>query len=289
LAGIPAQDADRVKKFLPYLVLLLLVSGSFTLATVLQPYALTWGGGRNSGSVLKVLFGDGRRLFANHFFVKADVTFHGGYYPSIFDSVRAPKGSRHMTAKEGTPEEEEHERRMNFLGPPRDCFERFGRNFMITQHSHLEGANEREILPWMRISAELDPQRIDTYTVAAYFLRNLHKTKEAEQFLREGLRNNPDSSEILFELGRLYKEDYHDVNRARNVWNLALQKWQAHEANQKDPDLGQLDQIAINLGRLEEDAGNIERAITLLELAARGSPRPEALRQQIANLKKKLQ
>ena len=64
---------------------------------------------------------------------------------------------------------------MNFLGPPRDWIERFGRHFIITEHTHLQGAKEREILPWLRISAELDPQKIETYTVAAYWLRDLGK------------------------------------------------------------------------------------------------------------------
>jgi len=34
---------------------------------ILQPRAVAWSGRRDSGNVLKVLLGDGRRLFANHF------------------------------------------------------------------------------------------------------------------------------------------------------------------------------------------------------------------------------
>src|SRR5438309_1796727 len=83
-----------------------------------------------------------------------------------------------------------------------DWIERFGRHFLITQHSHLSGGNEREILPWLRFSAELDPQRVETYTVAAYWLRSMGKIVEAERFLRDGLLANPGSPEILFELGR---------------------------------------------------------------------------------------
>src|SRR5262245_14288817 len=191
------------------LTLLLLATASFSLATVLQPRALSWSKrGRDSNNVLKLLLGDGRRLFANHFFVKADVSFHSGYYPSIFDQTQAPTNSQHMTAPEGSHAEEEHEKAMNFLGPPRDWIEAFGRHFQITEHTHLSGGKEREILPWLRLSAELDPERVDTYTVAAYWLRGLGKVTEAEQFLREGLRANPDSYEILYELGRLYYESY---------------------------------------------------------------------------------
>ena len=92
-----------------------------------------------------------------------------------------------MKAKEGEPAEEEHEKQMHFLGPPRDWIERFGRHFMITEHTHLQGNNEREILPWLKLASELDPQKIETYTVAAYWLRDMGKIKEAEGFLREGL------------------------------------------------------------------------------------------------------
>lgn len=271
-----------------YLVLLLLATGCFSLATLLQPRSAGWSKRGESASVLKVLLGDGRRLFANQFFVQADVSFHSGYYPSVLDQSRAPKDSRHMTATEGSAVEEAHEKQMQFLGPPRDWIERFGRHFRITRHTHLEGGTEREILPWLRLSADLNPQRIDTYTVAAYWLRSrLGKVKEAEQFLREGLRANPDSYEILFELGRLYRENYHDVSRARDVWELALRRWQEREAKEKEPDFFVLEAIAVNLARLEEQTGNLDRAITYLELARKVSPSPGSLQQQIEELKRK--
>jgi tetratricopeptide (TPR) repeat protein len=278
-----------VKRLGPYLILLLLLAACFSLATVLEPRASGWSQRAQADNILKVLFGDGRRLFANHFFVQADVSFHSGYYPSIFDQARAAtKDTRHLTAKEGEPAAEEHEKQMNFLGPPRDWIERFGRHFFITEHTHLQGNNEREILPWLKLSSELDPQMIETYTVAAYWLCDLGKVKEAEEFLRQGLLNNPDSYEILFALGRLYYQDKHDPARARNVWQLGLRKWSEQEAAGKKPDLLVLDQIAVNLSRLEEKEGNLARAIALLELSKKASPSPEALQQQIDELKQKL-
>ena len=269
-------------------IVLLLGGGCFGLATSLQPRATAWSERGGADNVLRVLLGDGRRLFANHFFVKADVYFHSGYYPSVFDQTLGPKDSRHMTSQEGSPVEEEHEKAMNFLRPPRDWFERFGRHFLITEHTHLAGGNEREILPWLRLSAELDPQRVETYTVAAYWLRNMGKVAEAEEFLRDGLRANPDSYEILFELGRLYYESERDAARARNVWELALRKWTARESAKKEPDLFQLEQIAVNLARLEEKEGNLALAIQRLELAKRASPQSAVLESQIQDLKRRL-
>ena len=277
-----------MKRHAPFAILLVLLAGGFSLATLLQGRADGWSRRGQSDSLLTVLLGDGRRLFANHFFVQADVSFHSGYYPSIFDQARAPRNTRHLTSREGEPAQEEHEKQMNFLGPPRDWIERFGRRFMITEHTHLSGDTEREILPWLRISSALDPQKVETYVVAAYWLRDLGKVKEAERFLRQGMLHNPDSYEILFELGRLYYENRHDAAHARKIWDLALRRWAEQQAANKKPDFLQLDQIAVNLSRLEEKQGNLARAIQLLELSKKASPHPEALQKQIDGLKEKL-
>ena len=277
-----------MKRLGPYLILVLLLATGFSLATVLQERVSDWSKRGESDNVLKVLLGDGRRLFADQFFVQADVSFHSGYYPSIFDQARAPKDTSHLTAKEGEPAEETHEKQMNFLGPPRDWIERFGRHFIVTEHTHLEGNNKSEILPWLKFAAELDPQKIETYTVAAYWLRDLGKVKEAERFLREGLLSNPDSYDILFELGGLYYENNHDPARARKVWDLALRRWSEQEAAGKKPDLLKLGQIADFLAHLEEKEGNLARAIHLLELSKKASPHPEALQKQIDEFKQKL-
>ena len=271
----------------PIFWLALLVAVSFSLATAMQPRAVAWSRGAQSGSVLKLVLGDGRRLFANHFFVQADVSFHSGYYPSIFDIQDKPKVSP-MAAGQARHDESEHMREMALSGP-RDWVEAFGRSFRITDHTHLEGGKEREILPWLRLSAELDPQRVETYTVASYWLcKKLGKVKEAEEFLREGLRNNSNSPEILYELGRLYAEDRSEPERARNVLDLALRRWANQETNKKEPNLFLLEQITVRLANLEADAGNLPHAISLLEQAKAASPNPQHLQRQIDELKTKL-
>src|ERR1041384_437540 len=147
------------------------------------------------------------------------------------------------------------------MGKPRNWIDAVGRNFKVTKHTHLEHGREREILPWLKLSAEMDPHLIETYTVAAYWLANqLGKVTEAEDFLRQGLRENPDSYEILFALGRIYYNQYHDAARARNVWELALKRWRARESGKEQPNNIDFEQIAVNLGRLEEDQGNLASA-----------------------------
>ncbi|WP_150107360.1 tetratricopeptide repeat protein [Pedosphaera parvula] len=241
--------------------------------------------------MIKVLFGDGRRMIASHFFVKADVYFHNGYYPSIFDQAhREPAKPHQMLGEHDEHDEHEHEKEMDFLGQPKDWIDRFGRHFYSSSHSHLEKPEDaREILPWLKISAELDPERVETYTTAAYWLRSqIGKVSEAEDFLREGLRANPDSYEILYELGELYAENHHDPVRACNLWELALRRWNEQEKNDRHPDIFLNQEITTHLATVEEQLGNLPEAMHYRELEKKASPFPEVVQEQIDDLKKKM-
>src|SRR5215813_11415978 len=113
----------------PVIVFCSLLGLVFTLSTWLHRRVERWNKREGPEPVLQVLFGDGRQLLANHVFVKADVYFHSGYYPSIFDQQRAPTNSQHMvqSAEAGHEEhdheseaEEAHEKAMDFLDEPKD-------------------------------------------------------------------------------------------------------------------------------------------------------------------------
>ncbi len=272
----------------PYLVLALVLAACFTLATSIEPRASVWSQHAKSNNVFGLLFGDGRRMFANEFFTMADVYFHSGYYPSIFD--QREEGTKEIVAEsQGHTDSPDDERKEDFLGKPKDWIDRFGRHFRITSHTHLEHSHEREILPWLRLAADMDPQMIQTYTVGAYFMcQHLNQPQQAEAFLREGLRNNPGNYEILFGLGRIYHDSYHDPNRARNIWQLALVSFMKQEPEQQKENKIGFDAITVNLANLERDAGNYADAINWFQAAQKVSPNPGALQQQIDELKAKM-
>ena len=268
----------------------LLMVVAFSLASTVEPWFQGWAGSRTkSDNVLQVALGDSRRLFAKHFFVKADAYFHNGYYPTIYDSKEGfEKAHIQSDMNAGAEDEEEGG---NFLGKPRDWIDGFGRNFYPSRHTHLVDSEsgsgpgrsshadgdkhddhgapaakraglEREILPWLRLSAEMDPERVETYVVAAFWLRTkLGKVDEAEQFLRDGLRANPGSHEILFELGRIYYESRKDVARARNMLELSFKNWRETELKKAEPDLLLGAQVLNLLALLEREEKNYPRAL----------------------------
>lgn len=243
---------------------------------------------KETGSIFALLLGESRRAFSDQFFLKADAYFHQGYYPSVFD-VALPDGKTHM-AKETEGHDHHDHSHSTAKREYRDWLENFGSHFYPFEHRHLEKLGDaREILPWLRLSAELDPHRVDTYTVAAYWLRErLNKVNDAEVFLREGLRANPGSYEILFELGRLYAENNRDVPRARAVLELAIEKWLRQEARKPNPDELAYAQILGQLATLEEQAGNLDKALTHFTRLKNVSRAPDTVQKRIDELQAKL-
>jgi hypothetical protein len=170
----------------------------------------------------------------------------------------------------------------------RDWIARFGRNFRVTEHTHLEGDEQKEMLPWLQISAQLDPKQISTYLLGSYWLRKTGKSVEAEKFIREGLAENPSDCELLTELAEIYLTDRKNIERATSLFEAALLRWDAQEKPKEKPDFILLAKISARLARIEEDAGNVAAAIKYLEIARAGSPQADAIARQIEELKARL-
>jgi|ERR1700722_562320 len=246
--------------------------------------------GGSSASVVVALMGDSRRLFAHEFFAMADAYFHSGFYPTIFDRQKAGTESDLKEESHDKPEGvQEHEEEASFLGKPKDWIERFGRHFYPTVHTHLHGGTEREMLPWLKLSADLDPHELDAYLTASYWLRtSLNKPDEAEQFLREGLRANPDSYEILLELGRVYLYNRTNTFVARNIFMLARQKWRKQDAAKAKPDPHAYEEILGEIVRVDRAQGNLNQQLADMEELVTVARAKETLQHQIYELKAKL-
>ena len=289
------------------MLLALLCTGFFTLATSLELRVGKWTDTSRPDGAFTKLLGDGRRLFANQFITMADVYLHSGFYPSIFDERNnsAPKAiSGGVSEKEKTEhgahehdadgkcihDDDEHEKAMDFMPEPRNWLDGFIRRFRITEHTHLENGQEKEVLPWLKIAIELDPQKIDTYVSTSFWLRKkLDRVKDAEQVLREGIRNNPKDAELLFEMGLLYEEGYTNITQTRNLWRFALRRWNEQPDEAKAASTNLLGRIAGQMGRLEESSGNFQSAIRYLELASVVSPKPEIVQAHIAQIKARIE
>jgi tetratricopeptide (TPR) repeat protein len=293
-----------MKKISPAWWLALLLTACFTLATLFVPRATWWNavpqaadrnlGQSASDNVFKLLLGEGRRLFGNEMFAMADAYFHSGYYPSIFDRQESEQDV--ATPAYGKAEDSDSTSD-DFLGPPPDWIAALDRQFVPNRHTHLSTggpsghmrkAEVQEILPWLKLATDMNPQFIRAYRVGAYWLRRLGMADEARDFLFEGLHNNPGNIELLFDLGWLYQQNFHDPNRARHVWMAALRCWETESAAARTNTEAQLayEETAMNLANLEEGKGNWPQAIKYLKIVKQVSPNPDAIQKQIDDVEK---
>jgi tetratricopeptide (TPR) repeat protein len=63
---------------------------------------------------------------------------------------------------------------------------------------------EQELVPYYRIITWLDPRWVDAYYVGSYLLYLYKQPEESLKFAEEGVRLNPNSAKLNFNLGQLY-------------------------------------------------------------------------------------
>jgi tetratricopeptide (TPR) repeat protein len=183
------------------------------------------------------------------------------------------------------------------MGEPLDWIDAFSRHFRPSRHTHLQGDAVAEMLPWMKLSAELDPHRVQTYLVTVYWLRrSLNKSADAEDFIRQGLRANPRSPDLLFTLGQIYLEDRKDYPRAKNLFVAALRCW--HERDDSKPEVAKdggefrdyllLERILGGLIKEEMAAGHPAQALEYMKILKENASDPKGVQKQIDELQAKL-
>lgn len=287
-----------------WLMVVLLWVVSAGAAAWLDCWFMGWRGNRaKTVNPLEVYLGEGQKIFATHFYRKADVYYHSGMYPTIFDNTESFR-TEHMAEDAGAAASRNTGDEEKFLGKPLDFIDRFSRAFFPSIHTHLDqggaasaghpspdlskgsAGQVREILPWLKVAQELDPDEPLTYTVAAYWLRRrMGQDREAEMFLREGLKHLPDNPALLFELGRVYAENRKDPQRARNIWLHASKVSQGRENTASDEEKFILQEIESRLAVLDENENNRAGAIEHWEQVEKLTPLPGPVAERIQRIR----
>ncbi|MCL6629525.1 MAG: hypothetical protein K6U00_07990 [Armatimonadetes bacterium] len=199
-------------RWLPRLVLIA-ASGTLLLSMILSP-AIRAANPRNADVLTQVLGGT-TELVAEKAYREADVYFHAG--------IVVPRHSRDWDGGDShasypVPDQRRIDLPFNSL-----------MNYLHSQtapkeHRHLEGAEEKEVLPWFVTAVRLNPHLIEAYSDGCYWFYRCGDTRMAEKFITEGIRRNPQSYRLYLDRGILYhrlekwKEAAGDLERALKLW-----------------------------------------------------------------------
>ncbi len=208
------------------------------------------GGSYESG--LYRMIGEFRDYLSYAAFLNADIYYHGGVHGMKDDPDDEDFGHIENHFEQDSPVKKTG----NFLIDIAD-------RAVITDHKHLNPAEDPELIPWLYYSVRLDPKNELAYVMCGYWLADrLNKSDDAINILREGIRNNPDSWKIPQQLGEIYllkKKDYAAAAEA-----LAMAR--DNMSREKEP-VPVLDRkgLYILLADAYAKAGSPEKALAIVE------------------------
>lgn len=151
---------------------------------------------------------------------------------------------------------------------------------------HIGGQNIREIMPWLRFATRIDPQQLDGFLIAAFWLsEEAHRTDVAHTVLLEALRGHPDAYILHLGRGKLFLRQK-NFNAALQSFSAALRCWPRSPVNLKPEDLN-MDRAEILTYRalVLEIIGRPAEAVRDLEAVLVLFPNRQAFRDRIEDLK----
>jgi tetratricopeptide (TPR) repeat protein len=196
---------------------MLVISGviSIALAVLLMPKLIS--ADRNDSDVLTQVLGGASGLAADAAYQEADLYFHAGVAGGCPDE------------HEGECHEGETAQKVSKLDLPlMNSISYLHGETAPKKHLHVEGAEEKELLPWFVAAVRLDPHHVEAWRTGAYWYYRTGDVKRACSFLTDGIKANPLDYRMYFERGILehrtasYRAAMQDMETARKYWKSDL-------------------------------------------------------------------
>jgi len=227
--------------------------------------------------VLSRVFGELRTYLSSASYINADIYFHGGVYDFHEDcSLFAPGhiSSRHEKENDG------HDGHVHGHLPQKETLNpllKIADKISITDHRHISGNEEKELLPWMLYSVKLNPKNEKAYVIGGYWLgMRLNKIDEAINFLHDGIKNNPESWNIYLMLGEIYLTGLKDYQDARIYLEKAKDLAENKKVNKFD-----MRPIYTFLAEAYDKTGSPEKSIRLYEKLLNLFPGDAAIKKRV--------
>lgn len=161
--------------------------------------------------ILTQVFGGTTQIAADAAYKEADVYFHGGV-----------SGGCHHHDNCGHDEDADGGAHGSL--PLISLIEKLHGETAPREHRHLNGVEEKELLPWFVAAVNLNPQCVEAWCTGTYWFYHTGDRARAERFISDGIRANPDDYSVYMERGILYHRlgrwasSLNDLAHARRLW-----------------------------------------------------------------------
>ena len=136
------------------------------------------------------------------------------------------------------------------------------------------------MMPWLQFATYADPQNIEAYLVAAFWLRRGGELSAAEKVLKSAAENNPKSYKIYQSMGLNYLHKG-ELLAAANAFRLGRECWPSEEDPTNPGAQQDLAQILTFQGALFEFEGELQKAVENYEYSLSLFPDRGSLKERI--------
>lgn len=259
---------------------------------------------RNS-SALAVMLGEFRTSLSDMMFIKTERYLHGGVgYAAHHDSEllsvegtargiedhQAELSTQDADLPEGYTEDEDHAGTKTLIPSSQTDFRGIVGTFHrevkpwrdpSKPHIHTDGT---QLLPWFKIMTLSDPNYIQGYTVGSFWLKRLDN-EQADLFVEEGLKHNPEAFQIHLSKGHLKLNQSRDESMSASEVEALLREAEkaftraAELAIQQRPENFDLDQASSSTWGMYHENDALA-ACNLSALLAQRTDRPDVAHQR---------
>ncbi|MDD2599106.1 MAG: hypothetical protein PHO37_07770 [Kiritimatiellae bacterium] len=220
---------------------------------------------RSADSILTMISDDTRRVVSGTMMTKVDEYFHGGVKAQSC-TVCAADEAHSEGAEDDHHHDHDHATPQHVTGFNPVAW--INARIHAQEHRHLSDQRSVELLPWVVAASRASPHNIQAYEVGSYILNRMSdKPQIAVGFIKEGIKNNPESPELEVTLGEMCYNTLKDQPQAAAAFERALAKSLARTKNLTEDDLFLRLKIYFYLGRMAKDNHEIAKLREITEQA----------------------
>jgi tetratricopeptide (TPR) repeat protein len=227
---------------------------SFSISCMLFTTSLVQSDAPDSPTIAGLL-GESRFALSGYFYEVADKYFHAG------------RGHVRQKAFEHS------------------IFQRAAREISPEEHVHISRERVKEMMPWLWLAVRANPNNVETYLVAAFWLANdADRPDLALEVLQEAQWNNPFNYRVQLERGRLLAT-VHDFDRAKRALDAGLAFWPGDDQPDGHEALLLKSRLLIYRAMVYTISGSSDQAIVDLEEILELYPERAHIRRMIEDVR----
>jgi tetratricopeptide (TPR) repeat protein len=171
----------------------------------------------------------------------------------------------------------------------RGIFGNLERNLKPYRPGPARHSDPQELIPWYRIQTLINPSDVNAYATCAFFLADFAKEPEqALAFLKEGLKNNPNSPVLHEAVGQLYFEKWNNYEEAIGYLRKAIAVGKQLRDREQMQDKAVADSFLF-LARAYRETGELREALHTAEEGMREYPNNPLIRSIHRVIKREIQ